>query len=60
MQANMVLTPEQSSRLANLKSIESNYQDIFIKSKREDELIAKKKNVQEKLNYSFEEEEIIR
>ena len=60
MQANMVLTPEQSSRLANLKSIESNYQDIFIKSKREDELIAKKKNSQEKLNYSFEEEEIIR
>lgn len=60
IKANMALTPEQSSRFTSLKSIESNYQDIFIKSKKEDELIEKKKNTQEKLNYVFEEEEIIR
>ena len=60
IQANMSLTPEQSLRMNSLKGIKTNYQDIYIKSEKEDELINKKKNNQEKLNYIFEKEEIVR
>lgn len=60
MQANTALTPEQSLRMTNLKNIELSYQNVFIKSKKENELINKKKNTSEKLNFIFDEEEIIR
>ena len=40
--------------------MDSNYNDIKEQSKAEDELIRKKKNKSEKLNYLFTKEEIIR
>lgn len=60
LQANTALTPEQSQKMASLKEIENNYQNVYIKAKKEDELIQKRKNTQEKMNYIFDEEEIIR
>ena len=42
------------------EQIENNYSDISKQSKAEDELIKKKKNKSEKLNFVFSKEEIIR
>ena len=58
--SNGELTEEEQSLLNSLKQIENNYSDIVKQSKLEDELIAKKKNKSEKLNFVFSKEEMIR
>ncbi len=58
--ANSSLTPEESTLYNSLKKIESEYQEVYNKSKVEDQLIDQKKNTEEKLNYIFSREEIIR
>ena len=54
------ITNDEQSELNTLKQMDSNYNDIKEQSKVEDELILKKKNKSEKLNYLFTKEEIIR
>ena len=58
--ANDDITEEEQALLNLLKQIENNYSDISKQAKIEDELIQKKKNKSEKLNYVFSKEEIIR
>ena len=58
--ANGQITEEEQALLNSLKQIENNYSDISKQSKAEDELIKKKKNKSEKLNFVFSKEEIIR
>lgn len=58
--ANNIITEEEQTLLNSLKQIENNYSDISKQSKLEDELIRKKENKSEKLNYLFTKEEVIR
>ena len=58
--ANSQLTDEEQALLNSLKQIENNYSDISKQAKLEDELIDKKKNKSEKLNFVFTQEEVIR
>ena len=51
---------KEQDLLNSLKQIENNYSDISKQSKLEDELIDKKKNKSEKLNFVFTQEEVIR
>ena len=54
------LTPEETTNLNDMKLIISNYESIRNKSLEEDKLIEANKNKEEKLNYIFKREEIIR
>ena len=58
--ANDQITEEEQTLLNSLKQIENNYSDISKQSAAEDELIKKKQNKSEKLNYLFSKEEVIR
>ena len=58
--ANDQITEEEQTLLNSLKQIENNYSDISKQSEAEDELIKKKQNKSEKLNYLFSKEEVIR
>ncbi|MBQ6498025.1 MAG: hypothetical protein IJI58_04865 [Bacilli bacterium] len=55
-----LITDEEQSLLNSLKQIEGNYTEIVSQSLAEDELIKKKKNKSEKLNFVFSKEEVIR
>jgi len=57
---NGTITEVEESLLAELETIQKNYQEFYETSKEEDKLILKKKNKEEKLNYIFTKEEIIR
>jgi len=54
------ITVEEEKNLSDMKMIVSSYKSIHKKSLEEDKLISTKKNKEEKLNYIFEYEEIIR
>lgn len=58
--ANGTITEADKELYNIIKSIESNYQDIFNQSKKEVQLIAEKENTSERTNYIFSREEIIR
>lgn len=58
--ANGTITEADKELYNIIKSIESNYQDIFNQSKKEVQLIADKENTSERTNYIFTREEIIR
>ena len=58
--ANQTITDEENTELNALKQIELNYNDIVNRSNEADNLIKKKKNNSEKLDYIFTREEIIR
>ncbi len=58
--ANDKITDEEQILLNNLKQIEDNYSDITRQSKVEDDMIKRKTNKSEKLNFVFTKEEIIR
>lgn len=58
--ANGTITEADKELYNIIKSIESNYQDIFNQSKKEVQLIADKENTSERTNYIFSREEIIR
>ena len=54
------ITDDEQAELNTLKQMEGNFKDIKKQSEVEDELIKKKRNKSEKLNYYFNKEEIIR
>ncbi|MBR5370048.1 MAG: zinc ribbon domain-containing protein [Bacilli bacterium] len=54
------ITPEEEKTLNDINDIISNYEIIHKKAKEEDELIKAKRNKEEKLNYIFDYEELIR
>ena len=58
--SNGTLTEDQAQLLQELENIQKDYQTYYQKSQEEDKLILKKKNKEEKLNYIFTKEEIIR
>jgi hypothetical protein len=57
---NSSLTAEEKNIYIVIKGIESNYQDIINKSKKEEELIKTKKNNSARTSFTFSKEEIIR
>lgn len=54
------ITSEEDKILREIKVIESNYKNIYTKSNEEDKQIKRKTNKEEKLNYIFTYEELIR
>ena len=58
--ANGQITTEETLLLTEVKGTEMNYQNIYTKSKEEKNLIDRKKNKKERINFDFTEEEIIR
>lgn len=54
------ITQEEEKILNEIKLIESDYKSIYKKSLKEDKLIKEKKDKEEKLNYIFDYQEIIR
>lgn len=54
------LTDSEKQMLRDIKAIKTNYESIYKKAKDEDKQIEKKTNKEEKLNYIFDYEELIR
>ena len=54
------ITNDEQTELNTLKQMAGNFDDIKSEASKEDELIKKKKNTSEKLNYYFTKEEVIR
>ena len=54
------ITPSEEKMLRDIKNIESNYETIYSKALEEDKQIKAKTNREEKLNYIFDYEELIR
>ena len=54
------ITIEEEKYLSDAKMVVSNYESSYKKSLEEDKLIEKKRNTEEKLNYVFDREELIR
>ena len=58
--ANKTITEEETKLLKEKQIIESTYKEIYDKSIQEDQLIDKKQNKEQKLNYIYSDEEITR
>ena len=59
-QKNGLITSEEETMLQNFYKIEKSFNEIMNKSKEEEKLIEEKRNLEERIYYSYEREKIIR